>query len=104
LQPNLAHAARVLWLRVPEPARRKPKPRKTWKTLDLGRELELLTGYFDGSTQWSAGEKFTVCSPITDQGVVLRDPAGKEAPWSADWKPIFKKVRKKPVRKKKSEV
>ncbi len=60
----------------------------------MGRELVLKVDYFDGSTQWTVGDVFRVVAPITDQGVVLCDPAGKLTPWSRDWKAIFKKVRK----------
>ena len=99
------HAARLLWEPIPFPARKPAVDRKSWKTLEAGRELRLLTKWFDGSRYWELGELFEVTLPTT-QGITLKCLHTPEwsRKWSQDWKGTFEKVRKKPKKhKKKSE-
>ena len=97
---NYPLAARLLWAAIPHPATKPPKPQKSWKTLEPDRELQLLTSWFDGKTTWQEGSIFTVCQPITNQGVVLKDNNGLLHKWSIEWKGHFVKVKKTKGKKK----
>jgi len=115
VSPDLTRAARLLWAPVPKPARPRPKPRKSRKKLTVGQTLRLLQLWHTGSHTYPAGTLFTVCKPITDQGVglvvkkdeaeVLCSPAqAATVPplrWTREWVGQFEKVRRKAVRKKK---
>lgn len=101
---DIARAARLLWSPIPPPARKPAKPRKTFKTLERGRELKLLTRWYDGKIYHEIGEIFIVTEPITDQGVILCDTEGDLRNWSREWKGTFEKVRKRPKRKKQGDV
>ena len=100
--PNtgLEKAIRLLRRKIPEPARPKARPQKTWKTLEEGRELSLLEPAFLMGQHYPAGSTFTVRRP-TNLGVELEPIGGGGClSWQREWKSHFKKVPKR--RKKQS--
>lgn len=97
---NYPHAARLLWAAIPHPASKPARSQKSWKTLEPNRKLQLLTSWFDGKNKWQEGTIFEVCPPITNQGVMLKDPNGGLHGWSIDWKKQFVKVKKTKGKKK----
>ena len=92
--PSYAYAARLLWARIPHPMAKPTKNQKTWKTLEPDRQLRLLVEWFDGKKHWNPGDVFTVCTPITNQGVTLKDPDACTHSWKREWKDTFVKVKK----------
>jgi len=88
-------AAAMLWAKVPAPAKKKAKAQKTWKTLELGREVALISTWFDGQKFWEPGAVFKI-TEVTNLGVELvSQENGKVLNWTREWKGTFKKVAKR---------
>jgi len=85
----------MLWAEIPKPAHKKAKAQKSWKTLEVGRELSLLERWFNGRDWFETGEVFRV-TKVTNLGVTLGHKSGYTyACWSREWKGFFKKVVKR---------
>lgn len=98
---DFERATRLLWTAIPRKRKPRAKSQKTWKTLEPGRELRLLTQWFDGANQWEIGQTFTVWE-VDSLGVSLRRMVGDpdwSRRWTREWKGTFEKVSK--VRRKK---
>jgi len=87
---------------IPEPLVPAAKPQKSWATLDLDRELELLVPFVSGKLKLLPG---AICKTIKvdSQGVTLETAEKQQFRYEdKNWKLVWKKVPKRRTGKKRT--